>query len=170
MKTKILEFLHGLILYDYILFGSIFFIFILLIILAILFRKKVGFAIFLVLLAFAMFFVGPIVGYIELHKYLFKNSTKVIEQKKLQFAKAIVLKGSPLNESKFDFKLCKVTANVYKHSKNKYKNYIYRLKPIKKMSISLGNINRGENRKFKMIIEPFTYPKDYNISLEAKCK
>jgi len=124
----------------------------------------------LFLLALSAFFLGPTLGYIEMHKYLYKNSTTLLSQKRLHFTKAIVVKGVLKNESKFDFKECKITATVFKKTKNKYKNYIYRLKPLKKMSILQKDVPKGQSRDFKIIVEPFTYPKDYDISVKADCR
>ena len=170
LKTKITAFINELILYDYILFGTIFVLFILFIILGIILRRKMGLAIFLILLAFAIVFLGPTLGYKEMHKFLFKNSITITTQKKLTFTKAIVIKGVLTNESKFNFKSCKITASAYKLSKNPIKKYIYPFKPIKKMSIIELDIPKGSSKEFKMFIEPFTYSKEYNISIGANCK
>ncbi len=170
LKLQLKEFIEGLILYDYILFGAVLVLFVLLIVLAILLRRRLGLAIFLVLLAFATFFLGPTLGYIEMHKFLFKNQTELISQKKLHFTQAVIVKGKLTNLSKLDFKLCKITAELYRVTPNKYKNYIYKLKPFQKMSIIEEDIKKGQSRNFKIIVEPFTYKKDYNISLEASCK
>jgi len=170
MKVNIKNFIDGLISYDYILFGSSVALFILFIILAILLRRKVVVALFFVLLAFASFLLGPTLGYLEMHKFLFKNNTELISQKKLHFSKAVVVKGKLTNESNFDFTSCKITANAFKVTANKYKNYIYKLKPFKKMSIVEKDIKKGETREFKIIVEPFTYKRDYNISLGASCR
>ncbi len=164
------EFINNLIIYDYMLFGGAFVIFILFIILAIVLRNKLGIALFLVLLAFGTLVIAPTLGYVEMHNYLFKNSTKITSQKKLEFTKAAVINGIVTNESKYNFSSCKITASAYKVSKNKYKNYLLKFKPFKKMSIVEEDISRGEQRDFKMIMEPFTYSKDYNISIYAKCK
>ncbi len=170
MKAKITAFIDSLILYDYILFGSVFVLFILFIILAIILRKKVFLAVFLFLFSFLLLILGPTLGYIKMHEYLFKNSTTLLSQKKLEFVEAIVVKGSLSNESKFDFSSCVITAKVHKSSKNNLKKYLYQFKSIKKMSILQEDIARGETINFKLIVEPFTYSKDYNISLGAKCK
>jgi uncharacterized membrane protein len=170
MKAELQEFLKGLILYDYILFGAVLFLFVLLIVLAILLRRRVALAIFMVLLAFALFLLGPTLGYIAMHKFLFKNHTELIEQKRLHFIQAVIVKGKLYNDSKFDFKECKITASAYRVTANKYKNYLYKLKPFKKMSIVQRDIKKGEARAFKIIVEPFTYKREYNISLGANCK
>jgi len=170
LKDKITAFINELVTYDYILFGSVFILFILFIILAIILRKKVALSIFLILLSFLILVLGPTLGYIKMHDYLFKNSCELISQKRLSFTPAVVVKGSIINESKVDFSSCKITASVYKSSKNIIKKHIYPLKPLKKMSIWQENILKGETKKFKIIVEPFTYKKDYNISIKASCK
>ena len=170
MKEKITIFIKGLIPYDYALFGGVFILFIFFLIIAILLRKKVGFSVFLVLIAFTILFVGPTIGYVELHKYLYKNTTKITYQNRLSFTKALVLKGTLKNESKLDFKECTITAKVFKVTKNRYKNEIYKLKPFQKMSIVEDDIVKDSTINFKMIVEPFTYSKDFNVSIGAKCR
>ena len=170
IKDKITAFIEGLITYDYILFGSVFTLFILFIILAIMLRRKMALSIFLILFSFIILTLGPTLGYIKMHEYLYKNSCKLVSQKKLSFTPAIVVNGTITNESKFDFSSCKITASVYKSSKNIIKKYIYPLKPLKEVSILEDNILKGETQKFKMIVEPFTYNKEYNISIKGSCK
>ena len=170
MDIDIQKFIDNLILYDYLLFGATFIVFIVFIILGIVLRKKLGLAITFILLGFGVLIVTPTLGYIELHKYLFKNTTIITSQKKLEFTKAAVVNGVLTNESKFNFSSCKIVASAYKVSKNEYRNYLLKFKPFKKMSILEYDIYKGEKREFKMIIEPFTYSKDYNISIKADCK
>lgn len=170
MKAKITAFLHSLIMYDYILFGGVFIVFLLVIILAIVLRHKTGLSIFLVLISFAIFFLGPSVGYIQMHKFLFKNEVALQSQKKLEYLKAIVVRGTITNTSKFDFKSCKISASAYKVSGNKIKDFIYQLKPIVTTSIIQEDIKKAQSTDFKIIVEPFGYTKGYSISLGANCK
>ena len=170
MNSKIQAFLDTLIMYDYILFGASFVLFILFIILGIVLRKKIVLAIFLILLGFVMLIVAPTLGRIQMHNYLFSNTTTLLSEKRLEFTEAIVVKGKLENTSKFNFESCKITANVHKISKNSLKNYILKFKTIKKMSILEKDIEKGSSVDFKIIIEPFTYSRDYNITLGAKCK
>jgi hypothetical protein len=121
-------------------------------------------------MAFSILLLGPTLGYIELHNYLFKNKLELVSQKKLNFTQAVVVKGRITNESKKYFKSCKITANAYAITSNKYKNYLKKFKPFQNMSISIYNIQKGETRNFKIIVEPFTYTRDYNISLGADCR
>lgn len=169
-SNKIAEFINGLITYDYILFASSFILFVLLIILAIIARKRVTLAVTFVLLGFATLLLGPTLGYIKLHEYLFKHTLLLTTQKKLSFSEAVVVKGSLTNESERNFKSCKITASAYKVTKNEYKNYINKLKPFQDMSIFEYDVAKGETRDFKLFIEPFVYEKDYNVTLGADCR
>ena len=170
MKYKITAFFHGLITYDYILFGGVFILFLMLMVLAILLRKKLGLSIFIILLSFGVLFTGPTIGYVKLHDFIFENEVTLLSQKKLSFTPAIVIKGTLKNSSKKDFKNCKISANVHKVSKNEFKNYLYSFKIIQKVSMLEFNIKQNETRAFKMIVEPFSYKRDYNISLKASCE
>ncbi|MDQ7045846.1 MAG: DUF2393 domain-containing protein [Sulfurimonas sp.] len=170
MKSQITAFIKNLIMYDYVLFGGAFVLFILFVILGLILRKKIAIALFFILLGFSTLLLAPTFGYKMLHNYLFKNTTILIKEKRLEFTDAIVVKGSIQNTSKFNFKECKITANVHKRSKNKYRNYLLQFKTIKKMSIIETDIKKEELRNFKIIVAPFTYPRDYNITLGAKCK
>jgi hypothetical protein len=170
MKAKITAFINELITYDYILFGSVFGLFILFIILGIVLRKKTALAILLILISFTILIAGPTVGYVKKHDYIFKNSPELTRQKNLNFTQAVVVKGKITNESDRFFESCSITAGASKVSKNELKNYLYSFKSFAKMSILEQNIAVGETREFKIIIEPFTYLKDFNVSIGAKCK
>lgn len=170
MTEKITIFLNGLITYDYILFGVIFALFLLLIILGIVQRHKIVLALFLIVSSFIILSVGSIVGYIQMHNYLFKNISSITSQKKLTYSQAVVVYGAVKNTSEFDFKSCKITASAYKITGNALKDYLFKFKPFKKMSILEYDIPKGQEREFKVILEPFTYAKDYNISIGADCR
>jgi hypothetical protein len=170
MTEKITTFLNGLITYDYMLFGIVFTIFLLLIILGIVQRRKIVLALSFILLSFIILSVGSIVGYIQMHNYLFKNTSSITSQKKLTYTKAVVVYGVVKNISKFDFKSCKITASAYKVSGNSFKDYLFKFNPFKKMSILENDILKGQEREFKIIIEPFIYSQDYNISIGANCR
>jgi len=164
------DFIKELIIYDYILFGSLLLLFILLVILGIFLRNKIILAIFIILFAFITLFAGSFFGYIVMHQHLFKNETVLLGDQRLNFTDAVVVYAKLKNISNRDFKSCKVTATAYKASSNELKNYLFKFKPIAKMSIIENDIRIGDEREIKFIIEPFTYKNDYNISVGADCK
>ena len=166
MKEKLLAFLHTLTVYDFIYFGAVFLLFILLILLTLLLRRKITLALFILLLAILDLSIGLTFGFGYFHDYLFKNSITVTKAKKLHFVQAVVIEGKLKNESKFDFKSCRLTATIYKETHNKYKNLLFRLKPLKSKTLTLKDIPQGADVDFKILIEPFSYKKDINVFLE----
>ena len=170
MKASIAAFIDELIVYDYILFASVIIVFIFLFIIAIVLRRHVALTIFLIFLSFGVLGAGPTLGYEIMHQFLYKNTTSIQEQKQLTYTKAVVVYGVVKNISNYDFKNCKITASAYKVSGNKIKDYIFKFNPFTSMSIFEYDIFKGEEREIKMIVEPFTYTKDYNISLGASCR
>ncbi len=170
MKNKIDAILDALIVQDYILFGSVFVLFICLLILAILLKDRRKTSRFLATFAFLLLIFGPTLGYIEMHKYLFKNYVELVSEQKLVFTNAIVVKGKVTNNSKVNFSSCRITATAYQKTAKEYKNYILRLKPIQKSSIILQDVPKDQTKEFKMFIEPFYYSKDYSVELASSCK
>jgi hypothetical protein len=171
MKAHLQDFIHHLIIYDYFLFGGIVVLFILLLILAIILRHKMGIAIFLVFVAFGVLTVGPVGGYIALHQYLFKHTIVIREVKALQFTEALLIKGDINNTSKRPFSECTLHAGVYKVSHNQYLDKVYPYIPFKKSSLKIQKtLKPGQTEAFKLFVEPFRYSKDYNITLKGECR
>lgn len=171
MKETIIEFINNLLPYDYILFGAILLLFILLLILAVVLRRSGFFSSLLIIIAFILVTAGPPVGYIQLHDYLFKHSISLTEIKELEFTDALIVWGTLQNHSKRTFASCKISAGVYKVAHNQFLDTLYSLNPFKKGSIVTDrNITVGNSYDFKIIIEPFHYTKDYNVSIGAACR
>jgi hypothetical protein len=171
MKAQITDFIHHLLIYDYLLFGGIFLLFLLLLILAIVVRKKMVLAVFLVFLAFGVLTAGPVVGYTLLHQYLFKHHITIRDVKALEFTEALLIKGDINNTSKRPFLECDLYAGVYKVTHTPYIDQLYPYFPFKKSSLKIvKTIKPGESESFKLFVEPFRYTKDYNLTLKAKCR
>lgn len=171
MKTLIQNFINHLIIYDYFLFGGIIVLFILLLVLAIILRNKMRWAIFFVVIAFGILTIGSAAGYIALHHYLFQHTIVIREVKALEFTEALLIKGEINNTSKQTFSECTFHADVYKVSHNHYLDRVYPFIPFKKSSLTVQKgISPGESASFKLFVEPFRYAKDYNITLKAECR
>ena len=170
MKEKILLILHSLSVYDYVYFGSIFILFLLFIILTLLLREKITLAMLMLLIALVDISLGPTLGYSYFHSTLYKNQITIKKAKKLTFVQAVVIEGELTNKSKFYFKECKIEASILKDTHNKYKNLIFKLKPIKTDILTIKDIPQGKSVSFKFLIEPFKYKKDFNVSVSGVCK
>ena len=170
MKEKLLVFLHTLTIYDFIYFGMVFVLFVILILLTLYTRKKLSISLFILLLSLLEISLAPTIGYKYFHNFLYSKQIKLTKVKKLHFVKAVLVEGNIKNTSKFDFSKCDISIKVIKDTHNKYKNFILQFKPIKTKIITLKDIKKNADVNFKVLIEPFNYKKDFNISISGACK
>jgi len=156
--------------YDYILFGVSGALFLVLLFLAILLRNKIGLSLLLVLLSFIVLIAGPIMGYKTIHENIYKTQISELSIKKLEFTQALVIKGTITNLGQENFKKCKVSSSAYKGASNFLEEIVFPLKPfIKRSIIKEENIDINNSIDFKILLEPFTYSKEYNVSLKVDC-
>ena len=171
MKKHVIELLHTLSLYDYLLFGGIIFLFLLFLILSILFRHKQTLAISLVLLAFISLLVAPIGGYIALHALMYKHTVTLTTVKDLTFTDALLIKGDINNTSNQTFKECTLYVGVSKISPIKPLNKIYPYLPFRRQTITIkGPIEVNSSETFKLLIQPFHYTKRHSVTVIGQCR
>ena len=164
------DFIETLHVYDYILFALSGSIFLTLLFLAILIRDKTRPSLLLILLSFIILIAGPIIGYQFIHSTLYKTKISELSIKKLEFSQAVVIKGILTNLGKQSFKKCKISSSAYKGANNFVEEIIFPLKPFIKGSIVKDDIiDINDSIKFKLLLEPFTYTNEYNISIKVNC-
>ncbi len=164
------ELLQGFLLHDYLLFGAIFLVALLLLLVTFLLRKRPFLALLLFMFGAMALVGGSYFAYDYLHAYLFKSRVEIVETKKLTFTKAVVLKAKLYNDSKFDFSECKVEAALHKKLENRYKNLLQSYKYIAKESIIIKDLAQGGVEDIKLLIEPFSYDGEFYAKMEAKCR
>lgn len=170
IKAALQNFIASLHLYDYVLFGASGALFILLLLLAILLRRKAVLSLILVLLAFIILVALPISGYNYIHAQLYKTELTNLNIKRLEFSEAIVIKGTVTNCGKQDFKKCTISSRAHKAASGFLQELIYPLKPFQKVSIVKQEaLEVGQSLDFRLVMEPFTYTDDYNISMKVNC-
>ena len=170
MKQRLAVFIDQLTLYDYLLFGGSVLLFILLLILAILLRRRTAMAFLCTLLAIATILLVPTYGYVKLNDYIYKHDLTVTEIRALEFTDALIVRGTLANRSKRDFDYCTLTAGAYKVTHNPVLDLLYRFNPFRSGSVTETEVARGEQIDFKIFVEPFSYTKDYNVSIGATCR
>ncbi len=172
MKTQLLHFIDTLALYDYLLFGGILFFFFLFLILAVLFHHKLTLAITLILSAFILLLVGPLGGYMVLHKTLYKHTITLTTVQDLEFTEALLIKGDINNTSQQTFKECTLYFGVSKTSSIKIlNNKVYPYLPFRRQTLTLKQpLKPNSGETFKLLIEPFSYPKKFSVTAWGVCK
>lgn len=171
MKKHIIEFLHTLSLYDYLLFGGIIFLFLFLLILSILFRHKQTLALLLVVLALIALLILPFGGYIALHALVYKHTITLTTVKDLTFTDALLIKGDINNTSKETFQECTLYIGVSKISPVKPLNKLYPYLPFRRQTMIIkGPIAPKGTQTFKLLIQPFHYTKRHSVTVLGHCR
>ena len=170
MKSNILHFINTLSLYDYLLFGGILFFFLLFLILAILFHRKLGVAVTLIVSAFILLISSPL-AYIGMHTYFYKHSVTLTTVQDLEFTDALLIRGDINNTSKQTFKECTIMFGISKVSTIKPINKLYPYLPFRRKTLVISKtIKPQEGESFKFLIEPFSYPKNFTVIAWGICR
>jgi hypothetical protein len=171
LKASLTDYIHTLTVYDYAAFGWLFGLLFMMILTALLSsNKKPKLASFLIFFSFILMFTGPIGIKLFLDKTVRK--VNIIDQNstKLNFSKSLVITGKIENHGKINLHKCYLNTKVLKISDNKYLNFLYNLKPIRKRTVvTEANISKDESEEFKVVFEKFNYKKDYSVSITAEC-
>ena len=172
IKENVLDYIHHLTLYDYIAFGWILLFFILLLIFSILISsKRPILATIFILFDFLLFIFSPILVKTFINQTVKKTQIEIINNERLIFGKSVIVTAKIVNKGKIDFKECEIKGRIVKAGNNFLKNFIYKLKPLKKRTIFIKEkIPKNSSYEFKMVFNDFKYAKnDYNISIKAEC-
>ncbi len=171
IKQNLLDYVHALTLYDYVAFGWLLFLFLIILTLAILLgRKKPTLALFLIMIVILLMFVAPFGMKYFLDTTVRKVDVVTDKISKLHFASSLIVTGHLINSGKVPYQKCRVNAKVFKINENKYRNILNNLKPLRNKTIVVDkNISEGQEAMFKIVFDKFTYSKEYNVTLSAEC-
>lgn len=157
--------------YDYASYAWLTFTFFIAILLSIvLTRRSVFFSILTFLFALALLLIGPFLLKNILDDFLRPVNAKLVSYQKLHFSDVLVVEGELQNISKKDFTDCSADALLFKKSDNPLKDYIYKLKPFKKKTISLQKLIKvNESLEFQIVFYNYDSNFDINVSVKATC-
>ncbi len=171
LKQRIIDYIHHLTIYDYFAIswvGVFFFFVIMMVFLNI--KKRTKFAISLFLISLILVAFSPI--FIKLYFDKTVRKVEILNQKitKLKFANMLIIKGKLQNQGKIDYQKCRIFTKVVKKDKNKYKNILNNLKPLRKMSILLDKELKKENKEsFKIVMKDFDLQDIYDVKISGEC-
>lgn len=170
LRTLLVDFTKSLTNYDYIGFILALVLFVLFLVLALILRRRVKLALFLSMLSFLSLFSLPVAMHLLVKKTLFKNEAKIELVKKLHYSDTLLIKGTLFYKGSYEAKHCKVEVAVHKKDQGFFKDLAYAIKPYKKGKWELDKaFSKGDTVSFKVVIEPYLYQGDYNLSLSSEC-
>lgn len=127
-------------------------------------------SIFMILLLIVVSIAGPFTIKWYLNNILRPTKTKIISKKQLVFSNTFILEGIVQNASKQKFNMCEVYIGFFKHSKNKYKDKINKIKPYHKRTITLNeSLDKNQTADFRVVFNDFRINPDTNITAVSEC-
>lgn len=171
IKLSFVTYISHFGMYDYIAYAWLILTFFIALLLSILLAKKSSILSILTLLfSLSILLAGPFVLKNILDERLRANTVEMTSVKKLHFTNVLIVDGTVQNLSKNIFSTCALHASVTKDSPNKVKQFIYKLKPLRKKSILLEkSLEPMQQEYFKIIFNNFASTDDINVSISAEC-
>ena len=89
---------------------------------------------------------------------------------KLSYAKNLIVLGKIENRGRIDMQGCRVFVDVVKQDPNKYKQFLYRLKPLRKQMLKIEKkLPKGGEMPYKIVFDNFDLKKKYNVIQSVEC-
>lgn len=169
-KFALTNFFSTLSFYDYIGFFLSLFIFILFIMMALILRKHTKRSLLLVSFGFVALFSGPVFAHSLIKKTIFLSDTNVMQVKQLFYSDTLLIKGKLNYKGMKDANHCLVEAKLHKQGSNVVKSFVYSLKAFRSGKHKIDKLfAKGDSADFKIVIEPFNYQGDYNVTVNSGC-
>ncbi len=170
IREAIITFFQSLTGYDYLGFFVTMVLFMMLLFLALYFRHRTKLSFLITLIGFVFFFGGPVAVHALVKATLFKHESQVKEVRQLHYSDTLLVKGELHYLGKHKARYCEVSVAVHKEGGNFFKALVYKMKPLQEGSTKVEKeLEKGETTPFKVVIEPFNYGGDYNITIASGC-
>ncbi|WP_456381725.1 DUF2393 family protein [Hydrogenimonas sp.] len=159
---------HSLTKYDYMAIGWILFLAFLLIVLALLIRKRI-LAYFLLFLGLFLLFAGPPAIKFVMDGYLRAVKLEIEKIKPLRYSRALIVEGTLQNRGKIDYSSCDLVLSVYRPDTFMKRAAAF-FKPSKVKIVHYGrSLERKESKPFRIIVDHFNNRSDFNVTVQARC-
>lgn len=169
-KIFLVDFFSTLSIYDYIGFFITVLLFFLCIVLALLLRHKTWISLLCIFFSFIFLFFGPVFTHQLLQNTFYKSEAKVLERKQLVYSDTLIIRGLLEYKGLKDASHCKLKALVHKQGGNMIRSFVNSIKSFRSVKKEIDQLmTKGDKIKFKMVIEPFNYQGDYNITMDVGC-
>jgi hypothetical protein len=171
IKARIVDYLHHLTTYDYIAYGWLLGILIGFLLLAVVLAgTKPKTSLFMIFMVLTIMIVGPMGMKYGLDQTVRKVLLVDKNSTELPFAKNLVVFGKIKNFGRVDMAGCRVFVDVLRKEDNKYKELLYRLKPIRKQVLKIDKkLPKGEEMPYKIVFDHFKLEKGYYVSQSVEC-
>ncbi len=171
IKARIADYLHHLTNYDYIAYGWLLGVLVGFLLLAIaLAGRSPKTALFMIFLVLLLMVPGPFLMKYALDQTVRKTALTDLNTTQLSYAKNLIVLGKIENRGRIDMQGCRVFVDVVKQDPNKYKQFLYRLKPLRKQMLKIEKkLPKGGAMPYKIVFDNFDLKKKYNVIQSVEC-
>ncbi|MBK1971781.1 DUF2393 family protein [Campylobacter sp. TTU-622] len=170
LRENLLFYINHFYLVDYMLILLIFFLFICVLLLCFFLRHRPITALIIIAFNIVVCFFLYIYGYRFIDFEVRNRKTNIIQELKIQSSNSLVIDFDISNNAKTNFKICKITAKIYRiGDKNNlilyYKNQFipYRIK-----SMEIKDLKKNTTQTQRITFENFI-DENHTIKLDSKC-
>ncbi|MBE0491624.1 MAG: DUF2393 family protein [Sulfurospirillum sp.] len=156
---------------DYIAYAWLVLIFFMAIFLAIvLVKKSVKLAGLSLLFALIVLFAGPFLLKNTLDQHLRPIQVTLQSQKQLHFSDIFIVDVSLQNLSKNPFSICLVEARIVQKSESTLKKILYKLKPLRKKTITSNDeLAPSQSKELQIVFDNYNAELPMDVLLDARC-
>ena len=171
IKARIADYLHHLTNYDYIAYGWLFGVLIGFLLLAIaLVGRSPKIALLMILLVLLLMVPGPFLMKFGLDKTVRKIELTDLNTTYLSYAKNLIVLGTIQNRGRVNMEGCRVFVDVVRQDSNRYKQFLYRFKPLRKEILKIEKkLPKGGKMPYKIVFDNFHLKKKYKIIQSVEC-
>jgi len=165
------DFFHNFLIYHYLFFGVLFFASIFMLILGVILRKRVLFAVFFYIGSFTSLFIAPFVGSYYLEEYIRGSSLQNIKIARLVYTPAIIVSGELKNNGKIATKGTYLLFSMVKKDNNSILEFINIFKPVKTQKVYLKyQLAPNETKEIRVVLDisKITIPTSYAVYYQIK--
>lgn len=165
------EFFHNFLIYHYIFFGVLFLASLFMLLLGVMFRRKLFISLLFYLAAFFGFTVAPFVGLYYIEEYLRGSSLENIKVVRLVYTPAIVVTADLKNSGKSTIKKTNLVFSLVKKDNNGILEFVNIFKPAKVQKVELKYaLTPGNSRDIRVVLDTtnIANPSAYTIYYQIK--
>lgn len=172
LKEIVYFYTTHLYLVDYMLILLVFFLFTCVLLLCVFLRHKPTIALFIIAFNMIICFLVYIYGHKLIDEEVRARKTAIIDQKIIQSSGALIVDFNISNNSKNNFKICKITAKIFKDklaNDNFIEEYKNKFIPFRQKSREILDLKKNTTQFQRISFENFTYENNYTIRLNSEC-
>lgn len=172
LKENLLFYVKYLYLVDYVFIIFVFFLFSSVLLLVVFLRNKPVIGLFIIAIDIISCFFIFIYGYNFIDNKVRNRQTNIVNQRIIHSSNSLIVDFNITNNSKKDFKICKVLAKIYKDPNNN-ENILFKYKdeltPFRQKSVILKNLNKDKTQIQRISFENFNLENNYSVRLKSEC-